>query len=96
MDGFSRLFELSPMASWRISFFLLDLSKQESVNDEQYVRYFGWVEAIETEDSIIVKASGELEKFVAPELRQLLIQRFHDDMLEPVGRRERMRVMLTR
>ena len=77
-------------------FLLLDLNKQKNVDDEQYVRYLGWVEATESEDSVVVRPSGSLEKFLASESRSLLIERFHDDMLEPVCRRQRMRVIYTK
>ena len=74
-------------------FFLLDLNNQKTIENEQYVSYLGFVEASEIEDAIIVRPSGELENFVAPEIRSLLLGRFHDDMLEPVCRRQRMRVI---
>lgn len=77
-------------------FLLLDLNKQKTIENEQYVAYLGWVEAGETEDSIVVRASGDLEKFLASEARSVLISRFHDDVLEPVCRRLRMRVIYAR
>jgi hypothetical protein len=77
-------------------FLLLDLDKQKTIEDKQYVRYLGWVEASETEDSVVVRPSGSLEKFLTGEIRSLLISRFHDDMLEPVCRRQRMRVIYSK
>jgi hypothetical protein len=77
-------------------FLLLDLDNQKAIENEQYVRYLGWVEAGESEDSVIVRPSGNLEKFLAAETRSHLISRFHDDMLEPVCRRQRMRVIYSK
>lgn len=74
-------------------FLLLDLENQKTIDNDQYVRYLGWVEASESEDAIVIRPSGDLEKFLPDETREFLIGRFHDDMLEPVCRRQRMRVI---
>ena len=71
-------------------FFLLDLAEQHEIDGKKYVRYHGWLEASEVPGMIVVKAAGELEKFVDPDLQRELIQRFYDDVVEPVCRRHRV------
>lgn len=71
-------------------FFLLDLAEQQEIDGKRYVRYHGWLEASEVPGMIVVKAAGELEKFLDADLQNELIRRFFDDVVEPVCRRHRV------
>ncbi|MDR3612619.1 MAG: hypothetical protein P4L53_03580 [Candidatus Obscuribacterales bacterium] len=93
---FFETFRIESQGYMVYKFLLLDLDNQKSIDNEQYVRYLGWVEASESEDSVVVRPSGSLENFLSGEIRSLLIKRFHDDMLEPVCRRQRMRVIYSK
>ncbi len=76
-------------------FFLLDLTNQKQIETEQYVRYHGWVEAVEIEGAIAIKPGGALENMLDPELRSFLIKRFYDDIFEPVCNRHRISPLLS-
>ncbi len=76
-------------------FFLVTLSEQAEIDGKKFVRYHGWVEASEAPGVINVKAAGDLEKFLDAELQQELIQRFHDDVVEPVCKRHRATARLS-
>lgn len=71
-------------------FFLIDLDEQLEQNDRKYVRYHGWLEAIEEDGSVVIKPAGSLAPMLDQELKQFLLKRFHDDVMEPVCRRHRV------
>jgi hypothetical protein len=87
---FFETFRITAQGLMIYKFFLLDLAQQQQVDDEQYVRYYGWVEVTESDGVMTVKPAGDLENMVAPELRTLLLTRFHDDVLDPVCKRHRI------
>ncbi len=76
-------------------FFLLDLGEQTEQDGKKFVRYYGWLEASETDGVIAVKAAGELQSLLPPELQRTLITRFHDDVVVPVCKRHGVLARLT-
>ena len=76
-------------------FILIDLAQQRQFENEYYIRYHGWLEAIETDQALVFRAAGELEDMLDSEVRNFLIKHFHDDVLEPVCRRRRLTARLS-
>ena len=70
-------------------FFLLDLAEQAEIDGKKFVRYHGWVEAHESLEAINIKPAGDLENLLDSELKRQLLQRFYDDIVEPVCRRHK-------
>jgi hypothetical protein len=87
---FFETFRITDQGLMIYKFFLLDLSQQRQIGDDQYVRYHGWVEVSEADGVISVKPAGELENMVDAGLRTFLLTRFHDDVLDPVCKRHRI------
>ncbi|HEY9734302.1 MAG TPA: hypothetical protein V6C89_20490 [Drouetiella sp.] len=71
-------------------FFLIDLNDQLEQNENKYVRYHGWLEVVEEEGAIVVKPGGSLEPMLDPALKQMLLTRFYEDVMEPVCKRHRV------
>ena len=71
-------------------FFLVDLSDQLEQDEKKYIRYHGWLEAVEEDQSIVVKPAGSLVQMLAPELKRFLLTRFNDDVMTPVCERHRV------
>jgi len=68
-------------------FFLIDLDDQLEQSEKKYIRYHGWLEVVEEEGSIVVKPAGSLEPMLDPALKQMLLKRFNEDVMEPVCKR---------
>ena len=71
-------------------FFLVDLSDQLEQDEKKYIRYHGWLEAVEEEQSIVVKPAGSLVQMLDPGLKRFLLTRFNDDVMTPVCERHRV------
>jgi hypothetical protein len=71
-------------------FFLIDLNDQLEQGEKKYIRYHGWLEAVEEDESIVVKPAGSLAHMLDPELKRLLLTRFNEDVMKPVCERHRV------
>lgn len=85
-DGYS--FDDKTLMTYK--FFLCDLKDRQEIKGAHYVRYYGWVEVTESEDSVVVQAAGALQSMIDPEYRDLLLERFYNDMLQPVCQRQKL------
>jgi hypothetical protein len=92
---FFETFRITDSGLMTYKFFLLDLEKMRQVEDEQYVRYLGWVEVTEADGVMTVKAAGDLENMLDIDVRKFLLKRFHDDLFDPVCKRHRLWPILT-
>jgi len=71
-------------------FFLIDLDEQLEQGEKKYIRYHGWLEVVEEEGSIAVKPAGSLGPMLDSDLKQMLLTRFNEDVMEPVCKRHRV------
>ncbi len=68
-------------------FFLIDLNDQIEQGEMKYIRYHGWLEAVEEDESIVVRPAGSLGHMLDPGLRRVLLTRFNEDVMKPVCER---------
>ncbi|CAN5471466.1 hypothetical protein BH10CYA1_BH10CYA1_49720 [soil metagenome] len=71
-------------------FFLIDLDDQLEQSENKYIRYHGWLEVVEEQGSIVVQPAGALSPMLDPALKQMLLTRFNEDVMEPVCNRHRV------
>lgn len=83
-------YRFAEMGRMVYKFFLIDLSEQMEQESCKFIRYFGWVEASETEGAVLVKAGGALAHMMDPELKDFLVSRFNEDVMQPVCDRHRI------
>ncbi|HEY9678585.1 MAG TPA: hypothetical protein V6C76_11280 [Drouetiella sp.] len=65
-------------------FFLIDLSEQLEQDEKKFVRYHGWLEAVEQEGVVAIKPAGSLEHMLDSDVKHFLLQRFAEDVMKPV------------
>jgi hypothetical protein len=87
---FFETYRFSDSGQMIYKFFLIDLNEQIEQDDKKYIRYHGWLEAVEEEGVIVVQPGGSLGHMMDPGLKQLLLTRFNEDVMKPVCERHRV------